>query len=185
MKTAAVRRESIVLALTVMVLLMPLLLLGLYVSQKHQWAQEQLNQLEPRYARLLGLRERADDLKSIEANVQNRLRQYVYPSGQEISQAGNDAQQRVRGVFSAAGLDVVSSQVRPPKVEQDFDRISISVRLEGELLGLQSALAVLPGMTPVVLVDGMSVQTIGLPKPDVPQRLAIQFNLSVLRARSL
>ena len=185
MKTAAVRRESIVLALTVMVLLMPLLLLGLYVSQKHQWAQEQLNQLEPRYARLLGLRERAYDLKSIEANVQNRLRQYVYPSGQEISQAGNDAQQRVRGVFSAAGLDVVSSQVLPPKVEQDFDRISISVRLEGELLGLQSALAVLPGMTPVVLVDGMSVQTIGLPKPDVPQRLAIQFNLSVLRARSL
>ena len=185
MKTAAVRRESIVLALTVMVLLMPLLLLGLYVSQKHQWAQEQLNQLEPRYARLLGLRERADDLKSIEANVQNRLRQYVYPSGQEISQAGNDAQQRVRGVFSAAGLDVVSSQVLPPKDEQDFDRISISVRLEGELLGLQSALAVLPGMTPVVLVDGMSVQTIGLPKPDVPQRLAIQFNLSVLRARSL
>ena len=134
---------------------------------------------------MLGLRERADDLKSIEANVQNRLRQYVYPSGQEISQAGNDAQQRVRGVFSAAGLDVVSSQVLPPKVEQDFDRISISVRLEGELLGLQSALAVLPGMTPVVLVDGMSVQTIGLPKPDVPQRLAIQFNLSVLRARSL
>jgi hypothetical protein len=34
-----------------------------------------------------------------------------------------------------------------------------------------------------VLIDGVSVQTIGAVKADAPQKLAIQLTLSVLRAR--
>ena len=109
------------------------------------------------------------------------LTQYAYPGSMEVTQAGNDAQQRVRGIFTQAGLDLVSSQVLPPKLEKQFDRIPLTVRLEGGLVALQSALVVLSGQSPAILVDGFSVQTVGVVKVDMPQRLAIQFDLSVLR----
>ena len=48
-------RDSVVLTITVIVLLLPLALLGYYMAQKHQWAQDRLAELEPRYSRLLGL----------------------------------------------------------------------------------------------------------------------------------
>lgn len=57
------------------------------------------------------------------------LTQYAYPGSMEVTQAGNDAQQRVRGIFIQAGLDLVSSQVLPPKIRKQFDRIPLTVRL--------------------------------------------------------
>ena len=48
-------------------------------------------------------------------------------------------------------------------------------------LALQTALVGLTGQSPAILVDGVAVQTIGAVKADKPQRLGVQFNLSVLR----
>lgn len=177
-------RDTITAALIVSLLLIPLALLGAYVAQKHMWGASQLESLSPRYARMEGVLLSKEALDKAAAESQNRLALYVYSSAQDVTQAGNDAQQRIRAVFSAAGLDVVSSQVLPAKKDAHFDRIALAVRLEGELLGLQSALAVLPSLTPVVLIDAMNVQTVGVQRADRPQRLAIQFNLSVLRARA-
>lgn len=157
---------------------------GFYVFQKHQWAQAQLAALEPRYARLAGLRLSEPELDQISTANRARLAQYVYPASQDASQAGNDAQQRIRAVLGAAGLDVMSSQVLPSKKDPMFDRIPLSVRIEGDLLGLQSMLVVLPSLLPVVLIDSLNVQTVGQVRGDRRQRLAIQINLSVLRARA-
>lgn len=180
--SASLRHDFLLRSIIVVVLLAPVVLGGMYVTQKNRWARQQLSQLEPRYARLLGLRERADELKSLRAQSGKSFGQYVYAPSQDVSRAGNDAQQRVRDVFSAAGLDVMSIQVLPAKSEKNFDRIGIAVRLEGDLLGVQAALAAIPALTPIVLIDGMSLQTIGAFKPDRPQRLAVQLTLAVLRA---
>jgi hypothetical protein len=58
------------------------------------------------------------------------------------------------------------------------------VRLEGELGALQAVLVVLASEAPIVHFDGMSIQTIGAVKPEVPQRLNIEFKLFVLRSRT-
>ena len=110
---------------------------------------------------------------------------YVYPSAQDAVQVGNEVQQKMRGVLSSAGLTVVSSQVMPVKDSKDdkeFERIPLTVRAEGELLAVYLALAALSEQRPAVLLDSVNVQTSGPPLKGI-QRMAVQLNLLVLRAR--
>ena len=126
---------------------------GLYVYNKHQWALARLAELEPRYARFVGMEAGQKELAKATEHAQTLLQQYVYPQEKDLSQAGNDAQQRVRDILSAAGLQVGSSQVLPPKVDAGFDRIQLTVRAEGELVGLQGAL--LASMLEPVYLDSV------------------------------
>ncbi len=155
-----------------------------YVWGKHQWAEEQLAQLEPRFARLAGLQQSKDRLASAEASASALLASHVYPASQDAVQVGNDAQQRIRALFADSKLDVASIQVLPPKEQAPFDRIGVVLRVEGELAGIQNALALLDKQAPTVWVDSVSIQSVGFVKPQSAQRLAAQFSFSVLRVRS-
>lgn len=177
-------RRQIVLLVWCAVLLIPIAMGGIYVYTKHQLSSEQLAKLEPRISRLAGLQADKPELEKLAKSVTERLQKQTYPASQDATQSGNDAQQKLRALFTASGLDVVSSQVLAPKQEKDFDRIPLVFRLEGQLNGLQAAMLVLSNETPSILVESFNVQTIGYVKADTPQRLAIQFNLSVLRLRS-
>ena len=177
-------RQKLFATATVLVLLVPVLALGFFIAGKHQWAQERLAEIEPRHARLLGLEASRAELDQAQAQSRDLLAQYAYPSAQDATQVGNDAQRRLREIFTSAGLEIVSSQVLPPKQEKNLDRVALTLRLEGQLVPLQSALVVLSGQSPALLVDGFSVQTIGAVLADKPQRLAITFNVYVLRVRA-
>lgn len=172
-------------ALTLLVLLLPLAGAGLYVWNRHQHVQQLLADLEPRHARLQGLLQRQADLKALGVQANEQLARQTYPAGQDVTQAGNDAQQRIRNLFTESRLDIISIQVlAPPKEDSKFDRIPITLRVEGDLAGIQNALLKLSSQTPTVLVDSLSVQTIGAVRPASTQRLGGQFNLSVLRVRA-
>ena len=116
------------------------------------------------------------------AEVNQRLNELVYPSSVESQAAGTDAQQRVRQLFTSAGLNLASRQMLEPKVEGSFDRIPLTVRLDGDLVALQTALNGLDTLRPVIWVDNLSVQTGVTPRDQAP-RLNIALNLSVLRGR--
>ncbi len=171
-------------ALTVLLLLLPLAGAGLYVWALHQSLQNHLGALEPRFARLAGLLQRQADLQALGVQADAQLARLTYPVSQDVTQAGNDAQQRIRGLFADSKLDIISIQVLPPKEESKFDRIPINLRVEGDLAGIQDALMKLANQSPVVLVDSLTLQTIGAVKPASVQRLGGQFNFSVLRVRS-
>lgn len=156
---------------------------GVYVMQQHVAAQSRLADLEPRFARMLGLQASGKTLDDIQTTAQHTLARYIYPASPDKSQAGNDAQQRLRDTFSKAGLQIMSSQVLPPKPGKFFDQIPLNMRLEGEISQLQSALLILAAQTPMVIVDNFMVQTLGLVRADTAQRLSIQFDVSVLRAQ--
>ena len=108
--------------------------------------------------------------------------QYLYPAEQDTSQAGNDAQQRIRGLLAAAGLDIASSQVLEAKEEKGFERIPLAVRAEGEMVAVQAALAGLAEQMPAILIDAITVRSQGGPVNGA-QRLSVQLNLSVLRRK--
>lgn len=172
-------------ALTVVVLLLPLVGMGFYTWSQHQSVQKRLGELESRYARMLGLLDRQADLKLLGQQANEQLARLAYPLTQDATQAGNDAQQRIRSLFADSKLDIISIQVVPPaKEEAAFDRIQINLRVEGELVGIHNALSLLAAQTPVVLIDNLSLQTIGAVKPASAQRLAGQFSFIVLRVRS-
>ena len=180
-------RQTLVLAGTILVLLLPLALLGSYVAQKHQWAEQRLAELEPRYARLLGLEEQKAGIEAALLQAQALRSQYIYPATQDAAQTGNAAQQRVRDIFSSAGLQILSSQALPAKAEKGFDRIPLSVRTEGDMLAVQSALAVLTSQSPAILIDDLDIQLQGnLSNSDskTAPRLGAHFSLSVLREPS-
>ncbi len=176
-------REHLVLAISILILLVPLIIGGVYIYQKNQWARDRMGELEPRYARLLGMEAGQQDLIQAGSHAASILAQYVYSAEKDASQAGNDAQQKLRDVFSAAGLQIVSSQVLSPKQEKGFDRVVITLSAEGTLLNLQGALVGLSGQKPAIFVDSMSASVVGEAKPDMEPRLTVQFSLSVLRVR--
>ena len=182
-------RETAVFLLMLGVLMLPLAGAGIYFYQKHQWAENRLQELEPRHARLLGLEANRDNLAQARERAKVLLEQYVHPSDQDANQTGNAAQQRIRSILTSAGMNIASSQVLEPKDskeakdEKSFERIPLSVRAEGEMIALQTALAGLAEQTPAILVDTMLVQGQGAPVRGV-QRLAVQFSFILLRERS-
>lgn len=171
-------------AATILVLLIPIVIAGIYVKGHHQRVYGLLGDLEPRYARLTGLVNYKAELEALNVKADEQLKRLTYPSSQNLTQAGNDAQQRIRGIFVDSKLNVISIQVLPPRKEDSkFDQIPISLRVEGDLMGIQNALVKLANQTPIVLVESLSIQTIGAVKPASAQRLGGQFGLLVLRAR--
>lgn len=180
------KRQLLALAATLVVVLAPLMALGIYVYGEHQSAQAQLAQMEPRHARLLGLSSQESDIAALLEQVQKAGEQYIYPASQDAAQAGNAAQQRVREILSAAGLQISSSQVLASKVEKGFERIPLTVRADGDLLALQSALAVLSAQLPLILISDMDVQLVGglqNVQPTVAPRLSVQFTFGVLKGQ--
>lgn len=184
MKTLSVYQDRAVAAVAGLLVFALLGVGGWLVWQKHQQVETTLGDMEIRYARLLGLKANQALLEQGSAAAETMLNRHAYAAGQDATQAGNDAQQRVRALFAGAGLEVVSLQILPLKAEKQFDRIPLTVRLEGTATALQSALVVLAKQSPSVFVDTFALQTIGVVKADTPQRLGIQLSLYVMRRQS-
>jgi general secretion pathway protein M len=180
MAVSTMNRKAIAWALAAVVLIGGT---AAYVISKHLWASERLAELEPRYARLIGIESSAPALDAALAQRRSLLARHAYLSSQDVAKAGSDAQQRAREIFAKAGLEVSSTQVLPAKTVDGFDRIPVVLRLEGDLSALQSALVVLPSSAPTLFVEVFNVQSTGLPKADAAPRLPIQVNLFVLRVR--
>lgn len=183
MKMRTLSPGGVLLLLVLGVLLAAFAGAGYYIHDKHQMAARRMAEMEPRHARLQGLQSSVSALQQAQSEAQGMVAQYVYPAESDANQIGNAAQQRVRNLFTTAGLQIVSSQVLPAKAEKNYDRVPLAVRAEGDLLALQGALAGLSGQTPAIMVRGMNVQTVGSVRADAPQRLAVQFDLFVLRGR--
>lgn len=180
------RQELVILLFTVLLVLLPMVGLGVYVAQKHVWAQTRLNEFEPRFARLRGLDLQRDEIDAALERALKIRTEYVYPAAQDVAQTGNAVQQKLRELLTTAGLTVVSSQVMPAKEEKGFDRIPLIVRAEGELLAVDSALSVLGEQLPVMLLGDVEVRNQGALQnmnEKMAPRLTLQMTLSVLRER--
>ncbi|MFG5777203.1 type II secretion system protein GspM [Comamonas sp. J-3] len=178
------RKEWTILLVTVAVALIPLVVVGGYIAQKHRWAQSRLAELEPRYARLNGLDLQRSEIEGALAHASEIRSAYVFPADQTAVQTGNAVQQKVRDLLTTAGLTVVSSQVLPAKSEKGFDRIPLSVRAEGEMLAVATALAVLNEQLPVLLLNDVEVRNQGslqAMNTKVAPRIGLQLSLSVLK----
>ena len=176
----AAQRSAIALALGLAIFIGGL---AAFVVSRHVWAQDRLAEVEPRYARLVGLGESGPALDTALAARRAFLARHAYPASQDVARAGSDALQKARETLSRAGLDVSTTQVLAPKEVDGFDRIPLMLRGEGELLALQGALTVLPTLAPSLFFESFNVQTVGVPRVEGPQRLTLQANLFVLRNR--
>jgi len=170
---------SVLVAALAMLALVTYLLLG-----KLFWAQETMASIEPRYARLLGLREVGPQVHASLASVGADLSRYAYPAATDAARIGTDMQQRIRQLAEAAGLGVVGSQILPARPHAGFTQLPLKLTVDGNLEGLRSLLAGFDRETPVILVDNVqlsaSVPRARRGEPQSQERLVGQLDLSVL-----
>jgi general secretion pathway protein M len=175
------RSQIVIPLVTVACLLAVCLAAGAYVYQKHQWVQTRLADfIGPRYARLAGLKAGGDALSAAALRARELEALYVHDGSQDANQTGNEVQQRVRSLLTAAGMSISSSQVLPAKTEAEMERIPLSVRAEGDITSLQGALIGLAEQRPAVIIDQINIQSQDTPDRGV-QRLSVQFGFLILR----
>jgi general secretion pathway protein M len=178
------RRAVVSVALTLGLVLLAALAVGQYVVQKHWQAVETLEQIEPRYARLLGLRDTGAQLEEVLKQSRATLAMLGYGGERDAAQVGNDLQQVVRRAMQTAGLSVTSSQVLAPRSEAGFDRIGVSVQAEGALSAVQVALAALQGETPRLFLDSVVLQATGRLAEDGTPVVSCRLTAAVKRLQT-
>lgn len=130
-----------------------------WVYGKHRWASERLAELEPRYARVLGVVEGEQPLTTAMEQQAQVAARFIYPAELDATQVGNNALQRLHEVLSNAGCQVLSSQVMPARDDvPEFERIPINVRLEADLGALQRGLAQIEAQSPIMITNSVHLQ---------------------------
>lgn len=178
------RRALVSVAVTLGILLLLALLAGQYVVRKHLWAAQQLEQIEPRYARLMGLRDAGAALEEGLKQARAALPQLGHTAERDAVQVGNDLQQLARRALQTAGLSVTSSQVQPPRGEAGYERIVVSLQAEGALSGVQVALAALQAEAPRLAFDNVLLQSTGRVAEDGTPIVSCRLTVAVLRLQS-
>ena len=169
--------------LTVVTLVLPFIVLASYVGYKHEQVQQRLDDMEPRYARLTGLQLKKPEFAAATEQVLQQLLRLSYPADLDVTQAGNDAQQRIRSTLQANKVDVSSIQILPAQQEGAFDRIPLALKLEGDMTALTNALGELYKQEPFIWFDSITMQAIGAVLPVSNPRLGAEIKLSVMRVR--
>jgi len=178
------RRALISVVVTLGAIAVAVLVAGQYVVRKHLWAAERLEEIEPRYARLLGLRDAAPQLEEGLKQARAALPRLGHSAERDAAQVGNDLQQLARRAVQVAGLTVTSSQVLPPRGEAGFERIGVSLQAEGALSGVQVALAALQAEVPRLTFDTLVVQSTGRVADDGTPVVSCRFTVTALRLQS-
>lgn len=143
--------------------------------------QAELDQIEPRYARIVGVGVAQARIVEAARAASAALRSHAYPVTRDASQAGNDAQQRARDLFSKAGLEIQSVQVVAAKRVGAFDRIGLQMRVDGSLLALQASVAALARLTPAIFVESFVLQGLNPLDKVEPAKVSAELQLVVLR----
>lgn len=156
---------------------------GWTVVTKHQQAAARLAEVEPRHARLAGMLQNKELFAQSGQALQANLKQFIYAPGGDSSQTANTALQRVRDLAVARRLRVTSSQTAAPRDEDGFDRIGLTLRIEGEWPELVAFMGDLAAQQPAVYTTNLQlgVQSAGV--RGEPRAVFGQFDLYVLKER--
>lgn len=137
-------------------------LLALYWIM-HFWMLRQefvseIEAVEPRTARFLGVMASFDQLQAATAEVDAVLSELAYPAERDSATTAAAMQQDIRELMTAAGLSITGSQILPARVVDGLDRLSLDITAEGNIDALDEALANLGAMRPLVLVRSVTVK---------------------------
>ncbi|MDY0073251.1 MAG: type II secretion system protein GspM [Thauera sp.] len=183
------RDARVVVSLSALALLGLCVLFVWLLADKWVWANETREMIEPRHARLLGLREMRAPLGEALAEMDASLARFAYPASSDLDRLGADVQERVRRLASASGLTINGSQILAPRKHAAFVELPLKITVSGSLEGLRELLAGLDRETPLVLVDQLEVSSMQRrvrrgAAPAQQGQLAIQLSLSVLRLQA-
>ncbi len=143
------------------------LVLGLFLfgvlyfwSLRHGYAQE-IDNIRPRTARLLGILESQEALAHAGEEARDILAGVAYSPDRDAASSAASMQQDVRELLTSAGLFVSSSQILPRREGEGFELLRLNVSVEGNIDGFDAALSELELARPLVLVESIRVKSGG------------------------
>lgn len=166
---------------TVLVLVLIFGAAASFIASRAEWARSTLDSIEPRHARLLGLRDSADRLTAAAQQSGARVRALAQPADLPTDRVGAELQQRVRADAAAAGFAVVGSQILPVNEHPGFEAVPVTVIVEGALEHLADFLDRLDGRTPAIKVQSVSVTPMRGRNVAADRYLRVEITLAVAR----
>lgn len=164
------------------VLLVVVLAAGFLLSRA-QWASDALETIEPRHARLLGLKAEQASLQAAFEAAAAQIGALAYAADQSGERVGTDLQQKIRTEAAEAGFSVVGSQIMPFKQLGGFEEVPVSIILEGSLEHLALLLDELAEASPLVKVVALNL--VPLRGRGVTAQRNLRIDLSVASVRAL
>lgn len=171
-----------------LVALVVLYALFYFLSLRQSFASE-IDNIEPRTARLLGMLENYDELRMGSGSADDVLRDVVVPASRDRANASATLQRNVRAVMRDAGLTVSGSQIISPREAEGYDRLGLDITVEGNVNALEQALLDLEEMRPMVFVESVKIKPTRIrrssrnqsPAAEDPRRVTARFYLFALR----
>lgn len=147
---------------------------------RYGWAEQTLQDIEARYARLLGLREAAPRIQQTLAQTVEVLDRYAYPVDTGADRIGADLQQRVRRIAESTNVAVAGSQILPPRAAGGMEVIVMAATLDANVGSLRDFLLALSADKPSIQVETLNVTAPRQRGTTAAGKLRVQMNLSAL-----
>jgi len=178
------RRGAVFIGATLVVPLFLLLMLVVNLLAMRSTYQGEINNLEPRVARLIGLKQREATIAEAAGSVDSQILNLVYPITDDRTSVSATLQKNVRDIFSDAGMSVSNSQILPARIEDGLDHITIKVTVAGSLDSLDTSLAAVYSYRPLLMLESMEVYPLrGASARGQKQAQQITANLQILALR--
>lgn len=167
-----------------------LVVLGLAViadqmQYRYEWARDAIDQVERRYARLLGIRDAAPALEAKLVEARGILARYAHADESSADRVGAELQQRVRALAAQANVAVVGSQILPVRPSDGFEFVPMTLTLESDVVSLRDFLVAAAAEEPILRIDQLIITKVRQRRdPTAGDRLRVQVNLGVIRLRS-
>ena len=149
------RRSAVLVGVTI---ILPLYLffmaLGAMLSARADY-MGQVDAIEPRLARMLGLIVKEDELRASLASVSTIVGDHIYPKDTPPAAVAASMQAEGRRILGDAGMDVTNSQVLRPRKRDQFDYVAVKIVARGTLEQLDAGLAEFARFRPVVFVESL------------------------------
>ncbi|GAB3281326.1 type II secretion system protein GspM [Parahaliea aestuarii] len=177
-------RDAIFVLLTLALPLVLLLMLIFSLLGMRGDYQGEIERLEPRVARLMGLKNQESVLTEAAAQVDSGVLGLVYPVTDDRASVAASLQKNVRDIFADAGMTISSSQMLPSREDDELEHIPVKVTVVGGVDALDIALAELSNYHPLLMVESMEVYpSRGRAARGAPDTQEITATLQILALR--
>jgi general secretion pathway protein M len=173
------RRSAVLVGVTI---LLPLyiylsILFGL-VGIRSEGAAD-IDRLEPRLGRLLGLLQSEETLKQSAGVAKQSIEGLVYNASENAESVAASLQTSVRQILTDAGLEVADSQVLPPVTKGAFERVGLRLTARGPLAGFDVALAEIAAFRPMLLVETVEARPLRTNNSRSPDQTVQSLNITL------
>jgi general secretion pathway protein M len=120
----------------------------------------EIDRIESRTARLLGLVEAEQELGVAATRLRGHLQELAYADDTSTATVLAAMQQLIRDAMTDAGLSVSSSQILPIRQIDGFQRLSLDISVVGNIGEAEEAIASLALLRPLVLIESTNVKPV-------------------------